>query len=183
MTAHHAAQSDNGPGVGPEGWFGAEDATPDEPKTYLTFEMASQTFVVDVRSVREILDLQPISRLPNAPGDVLGVIDVRGEGIGVVALAERLGLSLGDAAGDGRIIVFEMGEGEERTPIGVIAERVLSVVEIADEDIERTPATLTSWDSAAVVGVTRLGGALAMVLELDVVFGITAGNRDPFDFR
>lgn len=165
----------------PGDWAQVEEPV-EEPKTYVTFDMGEQTFAVEVRSVREILDLQRISRLPNAPSDVMGVIDVRGEGIAVVDLAARLGIRLGGRDGEGRIIVFELEQGAISTPIGVTADRVLSVVEIADAEIEATPSTLTAWNSTAVQGVTRLNGALTMVLDLSAVFDLGVSAPGPFDF-
>ena len=64
----------------------------DISSTYLTFDLGDQTLGVEVRHVREILDLQKITRLPNAPMDVLGVVDVRGTSVPIIDLRARLGL-------------------------------------------------------------------------------------------
>src|SRR6056297_2732472 len=113
--------------------------------TYLTFVLAEQIFAVPVANVREILDLQTISRLPNAPGDLVGMIDVRGQGIGVVDLASRLGLCL-DGGAESRIVVFELDDGPDRVPLGIVADRVLSVAEIEPHSVEKTPKTMSTWD-------------------------------------
>ncbi len=151
----------------------------EDPVTYLSFELASQVFAADVRNVREILDLQPVTHLPNASHDLLGMIDVRGEGIAVLDLCSRLGLRGNDAVDGGRIIVFELGNAPS-TPIGVLADRVLGVVEIGSTAIEAAPETMTSWDGSAVSGIARVGGALTMVLNLNRLFGTSVDN--PFDF-
>lgn len=164
----------------PQETFSAEDGTPpSEPQTYVTFELAGQVFAAAVGHVREILDMQPIARLPNAPGELLGMIDVRGEGIAVIDLPARLGLHGGTEGGDGRIMVFEFGAGGGAA-VGVIADRVLSVIEIQDDGIEAAPNAMTRWDSTSVRGVTRVGGRLTLLLALDSLFGSDA--RDPFDF-
>jgi len=150
-----------------------------EPRTYVTFELAGQDFAVDVTHVREILDLQPIAALPNAPGDLLGMVDVRGEGIAVVDLPGKLGLRGGTSAEDSRILVFELGA-EPPTPVGVIADRVLSVIEIPEAEIERTPRAMTRWDAAVMRGVARIGGRLTMVLALDGLFSDALPGE--FDF-
>lgn len=149
-----------------------------EPQTYVTFELSGQVFATDVANVREILDLQPIARLPNAPGDILGMIDVRGEAIAVIDLPARLGLHGGLDGGEGRILVFEFGE--SGGAVGVIADRVLSVVEIHDGDIEAAPSAMTRWDASSVRGVARVAGKLTLLLALDRLFA--DGARDPFDF-
>ncbi|MFN3613726.1 MAG: chemotaxis protein CheW, partial [Rubrimonas sp.] len=104
MSTHPATQSEPGPL-----WLAAEAVTAEpEPSTYVTFELAGQVFAVDVAHVREVLDMQPIARLPNAAGDVLGMIDVRGESIAVIDLPSRLGIMRSEAEADARIVVLEM---------------------------------------------------------------------------
>lgn len=169
MTAHAIAGAPS-----PEGRAPAAA----EPLTYVAFELDGQLFAVDVANVREILDLQPIARLPNAPGEVLGMIDVRGEGIAVVDLPGRLGFMGGRGADDGRILVFELGGA--RTPVGVIADRVLGVVEIGAEGVEPAPAGASGWRAEALTGVARIGGRLTMLLALDRLFGAAAPGE--FDF-
>lgn len=177
MSTETALQSDAGPL-----WQAADTvAIEPDPSTFVTFELAGQVFAVDVAHVREVLDMQPIARLPNADGDVLGMIDVRGESIAVIDLPSRLGMMRGDCQSDARIVVMEMPVGDDRPPhpFGVIADRVLSVVEIAPAGIEPAPAALNGRRSPALTGVARTGGVLTMVLDLGRLFG----GSDDFDFQ
>lgn len=163
-----------------ESWLTNSDNVPSvEPRTYLTLELAGQIFAVDVADVREILDLQPISQLPNAPADLLGMIDVRGEAIAVVDLLSRLGLRGNRTPEESRIVVFEIGT-NIRKPVGVIADRVLSVVAISDSDIEPSPESMTHWRAEAMTGITRIDGKLTMFLSLSHLFSAAASG--PFDF-
>lgn len=181
MTDHAAIFRDYQPFDAPDGWASATDvALATEPFTCVTFEMAGQIFAVDVSQVREILDMQPISRLPNAPGDLLGMIDVRGEGIALVDLASRLGVGGTPDPDQGRIIVFEFGQAENQVAVGVIADKVLSVVDLTAADVEPAPRTMVRWQGEAVRGVTRIGGQIVLLLSLDLVFD--AQPSDAFDF-
>jgi len=152
----------------------------DEPKTYVSFELAGQVFAADVRNVREILDFQPICRLPNATHDLMGIIDIRGEAVAIIDLCDRLALHGSELAEDSRIIVFEMGSRRE-TPIGVVADRVLGVIEISSDMIEPAPDTLTKWDDSAVCGIARIGGRLTMLLALETLFHSDSDNPFAFD--
>lgn len=149
-----------------------------EPAAHLVFELSGQIFAVDVASVREILDLQPVATLPNAPADLVGMIDVRGQGVAVIDLAGRLGLA-GGGRDEARILVFEFGA--RATPIAAVADRVLAVAEIAPGEIEPAPRATGGWDAAALRGVTRMDGRIVMILELPALLG--AGARGPFDFE
>lgn len=161
-------------------WDDPDDITQThEPNTYVTFELAGQIFAVDVGNVREILDLQPISRLPNAPSDLLGMIDVRGQGIAVVDLLSQLGLSNVSSDTDCRILVLEIGAAG-RKPVGVIADRVLSVVSIADSDIEPPPEATMPWRACAMIGITRVEGELVTMLALERLFKNTADQHLEF---
>lgn len=162
----------------------AHDTSNTVSDTFLTFSIGPQIFAIDVRNVREILDMQRISGLPNAPHDVVGMIDVRNQGIAIVDLADRLGMVLEDEKA-GRIIVLEMGDPENRVPVGVIADKVLNVFEISPDGIEPAPATLSSWDPAVVQGVTRQNGALVILLVLGEIFQMDQGShggQDIFTF-
>ena len=148
------------------------------PAAHLAFELSGQIFAVDVVGVREILDVQPVAALPNAPMELLGMIDVRGQGVAVVDLAARLGLGAGERS-EARILVFEVGP--DAAPIAAFADRVLAVTEIAPGEIEPAPKTMTGWSGAALRGVVRLDGRIAMILDMEALLGAAAS--DPFAFE
>ena len=146
-------------------------------KTYVTFDIANQSLATDVSVVREILDMQAVAELPNARGDILGMIDVRGEGIAVIDLQGRLGLRGDTAAATSKIIVLEIG-GFDKITVGIIADRVRNVLEISDDRIEATPSVPGNWDPVAMQGVARLDGRLVYILSFERLLG----QAGPFDF-
>jgi len=166
-------------GTAEEAWADAEKAATDDPRTYVTFILADQTLAVDVAMVRRILDMQIVTRLPNAPGDLLGMIDISGETVALVDLPGRLGLHGGEPGASRRIIVLEVGS-DPVTAIGVIADRVLGVVEIPEAEISLPPSAMTSWDASVLSGVTRINGKLTQILALETLF--RSNHRDAFDF-
>lgn len=149
-------------------------------KTYVTFDIATQSLAADVAVVREILDMQSVAELPNARSDILGMIDVRGEGIAVIDLQERLGLRGDSSSQTRKIIVLEIGGEHTKKTVGIIADRVRNVLEIADDRIEKTPSVPGNWDPVAMEGVARLEGRLVYVLSFDRLLG--EERTGPFDF-
>ena len=142
------------------------------PATVVTFELAGQVFAVPVKQVREILDRQDVTRLPNPAPDCIGVIDARGQSIPVVDLASRLGLSGSEAAPDRRIVIFEVTGGGA---IGALTDRVLGVLEIEPADIEPAPANaFARTGSHGVAGLVRLDGRLATLLEIGAILDLDA---------
>lgn len=154
--------------------------TESDSKTYVTFDIAAQSFAADVAVVREILDMQSVAELPNARSDILGMIDVRGEGIAVIDLQERLGLRGDSSSLTCKIIVLEIGADHDKKTFGIIADRVRNVLEIDDAGIEKTPSVPGNWDPVALDGVARLDGRLVYVLSFERLLG--EERAGPFDF-
>ncbi len=133
--------------------------------TFITFDLGQQGFAADVTFVREILDMMPISPLPNAPAEIIGMVDLRGAGIAVIDLSDRLQLPASQGSASQKIVVVEIPESDgEARPIGIIADRVRSVIELPITDLEPVPKTTTRWDSQAMTGVIRMDGQLVYVL-------------------
>lgn len=151
-----------------------------QPPTVLTFTLGDQLFAVDVQRVREILDLTEISPLPNAPHDILGMIDLRGQGIAIANLASRIGASV-TPQDDARIVVFQFPSETGQTSLGVIADRVLRVREMVDKDVEPVPETLTGWKCEVAGGMLRTEDGIAMILDIDKIL-CADGLPGPFDF-
>lgn len=148
-----------------------------ETGTYVTFGLSDQVFGVEVAHVREILDLQPVCRLPNASQDCVGVIDTRGESIPVIDLAGRLGIARGEPGPDVRIIVFEICVDTEQRPIGILADRVLNVTRIPAREIEPPPsAAVAAGRASAIHGIARLDGSLVVLLDIEAAFGSGAAR-------
>ena len=127
--------------------------------------------------MREGLDLQPVSRLANAPAALLGVIEVRGAGVPVVDLRHKLGLPRGEEATEhSRIVVLELERGGRPLVLGAVTDAVYEVVQLEAGGIEPAPEFGQRWDSGFMRGIARRNDRFVTVLELGRVFG-----ADEFD--
>ena len=151
------------------------------PGTYVTFDLGGQTLGVEVRHVREILDTVSITRLPNTPHELEGVVDIRGESIPIVDMGSRLGLPRMDDGEETRIIVFEIVQDGVVRPCGILADRVRDVTQIWQEELEDPPKVVgANWDSGLLSGFARHAELLILLLNLDRVFGGSGfGQLDP----
>lgn len=148
--------------------------------TYVTFDLGGQVLGVEVQHVREILDTVAVSRLPNTPREIEGVIDIRGESIPIVDMGSRLGLPRAEEGEETRIIVFEIIQDDVVRPVGVLADKVRDVTEIWQEELERPPVVVgTNWDSGLLAGFARHADLLILLLNLNRVFG--GGNVPSLD--
>jgi purine-binding chemotaxis protein CheW len=162
-----------------------EDAAADSANTnaYLIFQLQGQWLAANVCQVREILDDQPLTPLPNAPHDVEGMIDVRGKGITVVNLAQHLGIRVHSEVEPERIVVFEF-ERTSKAPlaIGVRTETVRDVCQINDRDIEETPEALNDWDQSMLLGVSRFDDRIVILIDLSAIIAKCGDDADIFSF-
>lgn len=138
----------------------------------LTLGVGSATFAVPVTSVQEILDMRPITALPDAPVHLIGVIDVRGEGVAVMDLATLLSAhSSGDTEGT-RIVVLRFSVRGTDVVLGLKADRVYEVTKLDGDKVDPLPESqLLKWNSRAVCGLGRKDGAFVALLDLERMFG------------
>ena len=138
-----------------------------ETHQYLTFGIGRECFALPVEKVREILDMAPISRLPNAPAYVLGLTDVRGAGLLILDLRLKFGLAAAAATNRTRIVVVDAEIEGERTGLGLVADCVFAVSDLSGGELKPPPAIGSRWRADYVVGVGREGADFVVVLDLD----------------
>lgn len=163
--------------------FDEEEQNPETEEetssTYLTLELGGQILAISVHNVREILDPQPITRLPNAPSDVFGVVDVRGMSVPIVDIKSKLGVSGSDMGDDARIVVLELKTGEGARTIGIEADCVRKVEQVPQAEIEAVPNHgSSSWDSDLINGLYRRDGDLVVLVDLDRLLGARGADLD-----
>lgn len=137
---------------------------------YVTLGVGEEVFAVEVTRVHEILDLVPVVRLPNAPAHVLGMIDVRRRAVPVVDLRVKLGLSPTVATEQSRILVLDVDVGGRTVVLGLLADRVYEVTDLADHAIEPPPDIGMRWRSDYIRGVGRRGPSFVIIFDLSRLF-------------
>lgn len=144
-----------------------------ENAQYVTLGVAEERFAVPVERVREILQMQPIARMPNAPPYFLGMIDVRGQGVPVVDLRLRLGLDeAGDTENTSIIVLQVVVDGRDIT-LGLRTDRVFEVTVLDGDHLEPPPEIGTRWRSDCIAGIGRRNGAFVTVFDLSQLFAVT----------
>ncbi|WP_404400466.1 chemotaxis protein CheW [Pelagibacterium halotolerans] len=137
---------------------------------YVTLGIAEDLLAVPVERVREILEVQPISRLPHAPVHLLGMIDVRGQGVPVIDLRMKLGFEKVEDTENTRIIVLNVTVNEREVTFGLKTDRVFEVTVLDEDRLEAAPEIGTKWRSEFIAGIGRRHGKFVTVLELGRLF-------------
>ena len=139
----------------------------DEALQLVTFRLAQEDFGIDIKKVQEINRMIDITKIPNAPAYVEGVVNLRGKIIPIVSLRTKLGLGEADRDKATRIMVVEI----EGRILGFIVDSVSEVLRIQDPKIGAPPSITGSNDSAYIEGVINLADRILILLDLNVLFG------------
>lgn len=136
----------------------------------VTLGIGKEIFAVPVEQVREILDLGPITHLPYAPPHLLGLIDVRGQGVAVIDLRLKLGLAAAQATHHSRIVVLECRIGGRDLPLGLLTDRVYEVTPLDGGDTLDMQEIGRAWRSDYIERIGRRGADFVVVLDLARLF-------------
>jgi len=147
-----------------------ERATADRAAQYLTLGVGDDIFAVEVERVHEILDLRPISRIPNVPSYLVGMIDVRHSTVPVVDLRVKLGLAAIPPGPTTRIVVLDVTTPERKLVMGVLVDHVYEVTPLSEQPLEEAPNIGIRWDLQFIKGVGRRGEAFVIVLDIAQLF-------------
>ncbi len=133
----------------------------------VNFRLRDEKFGVDIRSVREIIRVGDITRMPETPSFIQGVANLRGQIIPVIDLAEQFGLAPQEKLPESARIVVTEVKGQT---VGMLVDEVPEVLEIPEENIEPTPELIqTEVRKDYIKGVGKLEGRLIILLDLEKV--------------
>lgn len=128
------------------------------------FRLAKEEYGLPITKVQEINRLVPITKLPQTPSFMEGIINLRGRIIPVIDLRKRFGLEVSAHNDDTRIIIVEVNG----QTVGVIVDAVAEVVRLTTSSIEPPPPTFI-LDSKYIQGVGKLENRLLILLEIDEI--------------
>ena len=155
------------PGTKPQGSDAVVSSHGDgELLQLVTFMVGSEEFAIPILSVQEINRMMEITRVPQSPPFIEGVINLRGKIIPVMDLRKRFGVEVSIELSDSRIIVVEVAT----RVIGFTVDRVNEVLRIESDIIVPPPSMVSGVDSEYVQGVGKLDDRLLILLNLDRLF-------------
>jgi purine-binding chemotaxis protein CheW len=140
----------------------------------LTLELEGEIFAVEALHVREILDLVPITDVPGGPPFVSGLINVRGKVVPLADLRVRFGMEQKPPTVDTRIVVLELELDGEPVIVGIRADKVHEVVEVAASDLQEAPKVGMRWRPEFVRCIGKRGDDFMVVLDIARVFSDAA---------
>jgi purine-binding chemotaxis protein CheW len=139
----------------------APRAAPDPERLFVAFRLQDEEYGFPVANVREILRLGEVSRVPQAPPHIRGVMNVRGKVLPIVEIRTRIGLPKLIPTPDARVVVLEVRE----RSLGLLVDRVTRVARVLQSSIEPPPSEVVSARTDYVSAVAKDKEGLLILLD------------------
>lgn len=136
-----------------------------QERKYIVFKLLDEEYGVEVQQVRSIERMQKITRVPQTPEFVKGIMNLRGVVTPVIDLKTRFGLGQETRTETTRIIIVAVDDME----VGLIVDAANDVIDIRQDAIEPPPEVVGGIKAAYVDGVAKLEDRLLILLNLDKV--------------
>jgi purine-binding chemotaxis protein CheW len=133
---------------------------------FVTFSLGEEVFAVPVEVVREILDYEDAFKIPNGPDYLLGLRNVRGQGVPTIDLRLKLGLTKTVPTPHTRVLVLDIPMQDRLLSLGLVADRVFEVTPFRRDQIEQAPDIGIRWRSDYISGVVRRDTGFVVIIDL-----------------
>ena len=135
---------------------------PEERIQWVTFEVEGETYGINVMQVQEVLRVTEIAPVPGAPDYVLGIINLRGNVVGVLDSRKRFGLPPREVGDQSRIVITEINHQQ----VGLLVDSVAEVVDVSRGEIDPSPDVGSDLSGQFIHGVVSRDNRLLILLDL-----------------
>ena len=143
-----------------------------ETTQYLTFKLEDELFALDIGKVREVLDFTSITKVPQTPDYMRGVINLRGSVVPVVDLRLKFGMTMAEQTVNTCVIIVEVDMGGEDVVMGAMADSVQEVLDLEPDHIEPPPRIGAKLNLDFIRGMGKHQDQFIIILDIDKVFTI-----------
>jgi purine-binding chemotaxis protein CheW len=131
----------------------------------VSFRLGDEDYAIEITKVKEIILIEGITRVPQMPAYIEGIINLRGTVIPVLDLRKRFGIAGQPRNEHTRIVVTRL----EGRIVGMIVDAVSRVMKIPKADIQPPPETIATVAGDYLVGVAKLGDRMQILLDVEKV--------------
>jgi purine-binding chemotaxis protein CheW len=137
---------------------------------YLTFKLENEIFALGIDQVREVLEFDQVTKVPQTPDMMRGVINLRGSVVPVIDLKLKFGMGSTEKSVNTCVIIVELDLDGEATLIGALADSVQEVIDLEPDKIEPAPKIGTRLNTELIRGMGKRNGEFIILLEIEKVF-------------
>jgi len=136
---------------------------------YLTFFIAGEEYAASILKIREVIEYDTLTMVPNTPVWIRGVVNVRGSVLPVVDLGVKFGLPASTISKFSCVVITEVISEGEKLTLGVLADSVSQVIDFTTHEIEDPPPFGTRVKIEYLLGLGAIGKKFCQILDIDKV--------------
>ncbi|MCP4992637.1 MAG: purine-binding chemotaxis protein CheW [Gammaproteobacteria bacterium] len=144
---------------------------------YLTFHLGGEEYGVDILRVQEIRGWEEVTRVPNQPEYVKGVLNLRGAIIPIFDLRLRLGMPFHEYTVETVVIVLRVLSGNRQRSMGLVVDEVSDVLKAPKSDIRNTPDFGANLNTEFIIGLATADEKMIMLLDVDRLLSSTDNKQ------
>jgi purine-binding chemotaxis protein CheW len=141
-----------------------------DSRQYLTFMLGEEVFALDIEKVREVIDYTTVTKVPQTPDFMRGVINLRGNVVPVVDLRLKFGMSMTEKTVNTCVIFTEVALEGETVLLGAMADSVREVLDLESEEIEPPPRFGARLNTEFIRGMGKHEDQFIIILDIDKIF-------------
>ena len=141
-----------------------------EMSQFLAFKLESEVFAFDISKVREVLEFDTVTKVPQTPDMMKGVINLRGSVVPVIDLQIKFGMGETEKTVNTVIIIIEIDLDDTSTMIGALVDSVKEVMDLDSDHIEPPPKIGTKLNTDFIRGMGKQDGQFLIILDIEKVF-------------
>ena len=141
-----------------------------ETTQYLTFKLEDEIFALDISKVREVLEFNTVTKVPQMPDFMCGVINLRGSVVPVLDMRLKFGMTKTEKTVNTCIVIVEIIIEQEQIMLGALVDSVKEVMDIEASQIEPPPKIGTKLNTDFIKGMGKHNEEFVIILDIDKVF-------------
>lgn len=141
-----------------------------EVENYVVFRLATEIFAIPVSIAHEIIGYQEITEVPDMDIFIKGITNVRGSVMPVIDLRQKFDMPEKEVEMDTSIVILDALIDEKNYKLGIIVDKVISVIKIKDAEILPVPSVGSKYNSSFVNGITKIKSDYVVILNIIKIF-------------
>ncbi len=141
-----------------------------ETDQFLAFKLEDEVFAFDISKVREVLEFDTVTKVPQTPEMMKGVINLRGSVVPVIDMRIKFGMSGTEKTVNTVVIIIEIDLDDESTMIGALVDSVKEVMDLDTDHIEPPPSIGTQLNTEFIRGMGKQDGQFIIILDIEKIF-------------
>jgi len=141
-----------------------------ETDQFLAFKLGDEVFAFDISKVREVLEYDGVTKVPQTPEMMVGVINLRGSVVPVIDMRTKFGMGETEKTVNTVIIIIEVELDNESTMIGALVDSVKEVMDLDAAHIEPPPSLGTRLNTEFIRGMGKQDNQFIIILDIERVF-------------